>query len=345
MPPARRLRTRTLAKMGAGALAWKVRRRRRPLNVMIAVTNACNARCAYCAIPAREQPELSTDALLRLIDEVADAGAARVGLWGGEPLVRRDIGAIVDRCAERGLWTTMVTNGYLYPRKAEEIRRIDHLLISYDGDAAAHERNREPGAHAKVTAAIQAAARRGQPFWTLTVLTRHNLDQIEHVLDLAERHGAQAMFQVLHHGDELADGKGDAMAPDDARYRDALDRLDAARRAGRPVAMSPVALRALRSWPDFAVPVMDRPHAGLKCVAGRLSCNIDADGRVYACSLRVGLDDAPSAVQEGGFARAFAALGDPPCQSCSATAFTEYNALFALDPRAVVGWVARLAGR
>lgn len=324
-----------LAAAGGAALRHRITGRRTPLNVMFALTNVCNSRCGYCGIYDRAQPALDTATVLRLLDEMAAAGTRRVGLWGGEPLTRKDIGVIVDHCADLGFWTSLDTNGHLFPEKAHRLRRVSHLLFSYDGPS--HDRNREPGSRAKVLRAMEVAVAEGFPFWTLTVLTRHNLDEIDVILDEAEARGAMAIFQVLHHPDTLTGGRGAELVPEDAALRRAIRRLRDAHAAGRPVANSPASLDRLLAWPDFARARVYAPQA--RCAAGRLFANVDADGRVYPCSLLVG------AVPPGKgdtFDAAFQSLGDPPCTACTATAFTEYSALFALDPRVAWTWVKRL---
>lgn len=325
----------TLAALGGAALRHRLTGRRTPVNVMFALTNVCNSRCAYCGIFDREEPSLDTRAVLRLLDEMADAGTRRIGLWGGEPLTRRDIGQIVDRCAELGFWTSLDTNGHLFPDKVGQLRRLSHVLFSYDGPS--HDQNREPGSRTKVLRAMDVAQAEGFSFWTLTVLTRHNLDEIDAILDEAERRGARAIFQVLHHPDVLTGGRGTELVPTDAALRGALSRLRAALVAGRPVANSSASLDRLLGWPDFDRVRAADPRA--RCAAGRLFANVDADGKVYPCSLLVG--SVPPG-QGADFGEAFRSLADPPCTACTATAFTEYSALFDLDPRVGWTWARRL---
>ena len=97
-------------------------------------------------------------------------------------------------------------------------------------------------------------------------------------------------------------------------------------------------LDQMLSWPDYRVTSRPERSAGKRCLAGRLYCNVDTDGSVYACSLLVGRAPAKS-VLDVGFRRAFDSIGDLPCQSCVATCFTDYNCLFSLDPRTVLEWI------
>jgi hypothetical protein len=67
-------------------------------------------------------------------------------------------------------------------------------------------------------------------------------------------------------------------------------------------------------------------------------CNIDADGRVYPCSLLIG--EYPGALNalEVGFAKAFRATRELPCQACTASCYPEYNYLYGLYPSVAMDW-------
>lgn len=335
------MRARTLARFGRVALKHRLTAARAPLNAMVALTDRCNARCSYCDIPARGRPGLKTEVLIRLIDELAAAGCARLGFWGGEPLLRADLGRLLDHARGRGLWTTMDTNGYLFPRRVRELGSLDHVVFSLDGRAEHHEQNREPGSFPKVMAALAAARDHRVPFWTLTVLTRHNLGDIDFLLDLAEQYGGRASFQLLHHPPGVASAEAAALLPEPEHTRRALQYLLDAKAAGRPVAVSRATLHHLLTWPDYHQ-TLDRDPRRPRCLAGRLWVNVDPDGGLSPCSL-VGLGaGAPNAVQEG-FDAAFARLDPPDCRACLATCFTEYQHLFRLHPGPIVDAVRALA--
>ena len=114
-------------------------------DLRVSVTDRCNFRCPYC-MPAEIYGDryqfLPRDDLLtfeeieRLAAIMARLGAVKVRLTGGEPLVRSDIEKLVAMLARvSGIEDlTMTTNGYLLPRKAEELKRagLHRLSISLD---------------------------------------------------------------------------------------------------------------------------------------------------------------------------------------------------------------------
>jgi len=321
--------------MGWGALRRRLFGARVPLNVMLAVTDRCTNRCAYCRIPERARPDPPLAQLLQLIDDMHRAGTRRLGIWGGEPLVRDDLGRIIDAAKRHHLYVTLDTNGALVEKRLPELLRADHIVVAYDGLPEAHDANRCRGSHEKARRALEILAPR-MDTWTITVLTKHNLGSIDHILDLAEELGFACTFQVVHHNSLLGAPVEDFL-PDQRALRTAIGHIIERREAGARIASSREYLEYLRAWPDFRSPQREHPVGGLECLAGQLFANVDVDGAVYPCSLLVGAPGAPNAF-DMGFARAFAALSAPACQACNASCYVEYNHLFALDPAVIRAW-------
>ena len=327
-----------LARMGARTAAYLAFGMRCPVNVMLAVTNRCNGRCRYCQIPTRSSNDIPTADLLKLIDEMASAGTIRLGLWGGEPLVREDIGRIVSHAKRKGLYVTMDSNGLLWRERAQDLKELDHVVFALDGGRVAHEANRGDGTFAGVMDALEfASAARRPKVWTLTVLTKHNLQDIDAVIDTARRLKIHCAFQVLHHNNVMGRNH-EELLPTNEEYRAAIRHLLRRKREGAPISSSSRYLNYLLAWPDYRQPTRQDLRHCVRCKAGKLYGNIDADGKVYACSLLVGKAAASNAL-EAGFRKAYQAIPPPPCQACSAACFTEYNYLYAFDPLCIAEWM------
>jgi MoaA/NifB/PqqE/SkfB family radical SAM enzyme len=325
-------------KMTSAALAWKATGKRRPLNVMLALTDRCTGNCAYCAIPERKSPEMTTEQIRTMLTEAAGLGCQRLGLWGGEPLLRKDLGEVIAHAKGLGLFVTVDTNGHLIPKCDDALAKVDHLNISLDGLGQAHDALAGPGMFDRVMAGIEHARGRYK-FWTITVLTKQNIDQIDPILDLARKHGFQTTFQVLHHNDQL--GRNDGLYPEEQDVRKAFDLLLERKRQGAPVASSVKYLKHMIAWPDFKQPRIEKMSGVPKCAAGALYCNVDVNGDLYPCSLLIETGKPPNVV-EMGFAAAFEELGTAPCNACAAACFTEYNLLYGLDPATGINWVRAL---
>lgn len=309
---------------------------RKPLNVMLSVTNRCNSRCRYCKIPTRPSYELTTEQLLRLIDQMAECGTERLGIWGGEPLLREDIGEIIRHAKRHAMYVTLDTNGYLLPERLPEIEALDHTIIALDGDEYAHDSNRGKGSYRKVIRALENGSGKIK-IWTITVLTKNNLSCIDHILELSRKYHFMPTFQILHHNEYL--GSNDELMPTDEEYRAVIEELLRKKREGALIASSKRYLEHLRRWKNYSSIYSTSPQNGRRCLAGHLYCNVDTDGRVYPCSLLVGKVEGRDALSLG-FGRAFRSLDPPPCQSCTAACYTEYNYLYSLDLGATAEWVS-----
>ena len=329
-----------IVRMGSAALGARLLGSRRPLNLMLALTDRCTGRCNYCKIPQRGAPEMDTGEILRLLSEASELGCQRLGLWGGEPLLRDDLARIIGHAKSLGMFVTVDTNGHLIPERDADLAQADHLNIALDGDREAHDAGRGEGSWERAMRGVEHAARSGHLFWTITVLGKHNLGQVDWLLAQARRLNFLCTFQVLHHNEQL--GENDPYWPSDAEYRECIRLLLRRKEQGEPVATSRNLLEHLLRWPDFRVTRLERFLDYPDCLAGRLYCNVDVNGKLYPCSLLVDEQEAPDVRGPGGFRAAWEALAEAPCRACSATCFTEYNSLYGLDWRVCLNWIRAL---
>jgi len=151
--------------------------RGRPLHdLRISVTDRCNFRCVYCMPRAVFGPDhaflpraelLTFDEITRLVAIFARLGVEKVRLTGGEPLVRRELPALVRSLAPipgmRDL--TLTTNGVLLPEHASalKIAGLDRVTVSLDADDdATFTRMNDAGVPvSRVLAGIEAAEAAG----------------------------------------------------------------------------------------------------------------------------------------------------------------------------------------
>lgn len=324
-----------------GALRYRLTGHRMPLALTARVTWRCDALCAACGMPNSPRPELSTAEWVGVLDEAARLGCVRVGFTGGEPMLREDLGDLIDRCATLGIATTVETNGVRLAERARFLPAIRQVVVPIEGTEAVHDALREPGSHVAALAGLRAARSAGVAVSTVTTLCTRNDDpaELDAVLRTAEDLGGTALFQLMFSESPLASKAARRMAlPADAARR-ALQWILDAQAAGRPVGVSRRTLQYLQTWPDVQRITDTTPHEDVHCSAGNLHCAVDADGTLHPCILRRS-PDAPS-VRDGGFAAAFAALYESPCRACAVAPLVEYNYVLNLNRQALV---ERLAG-
>ena len=110
----------------------------------VSVTDRCNLRCEYCmpeeGIPlVRHEDVLSFEEIRAVVEAAVDLGVVKVRLTGGEPLVRRDVTALVGMVARiPGLDDlAMTTNGILLEQSAQPLadnglHRVNESLDAVD---------------------------------------------------------------------------------------------------------------------------------------------------------------------------------------------------------------------
>jgi MoaA/NifB/PqqE/SkfB family radical SAM enzyme len=104
----------------------------RPYHVQWMVTRRCNYRCKGCDV-WREQDvkELSTEEIKRGLDILKELGVIEITISGGNPLLRDDIGEIIEY-ASRFFVTTVYDNGSMAAEKIDAVRNADLVAISID---------------------------------------------------------------------------------------------------------------------------------------------------------------------------------------------------------------------
>src|ERR671931_2314738 len=138
-------------------------------SVRVSVTDKCNFRCRYC-MPAEGLQWLERDELLsfeeieRLVRVLAAMGVDEVRLTGGEPLVRRDLPALVRMLAGTpGVDDlSLTTNGVLLDRLAGPLVEAGLRRVNVSLDSLSHVRFAEitrRGALDRVLAGLEAAER------------------------------------------------------------------------------------------------------------------------------------------------------------------------------------------
>jgi len=87
------------------------------------ITNRCNLRCEYCVFWRRKfGKELQTDEIFSIIDQAEELGISFYSVTGGEPLLRDDIPEILRYAHDKGMVTTLVTNGILLRAFDSQVR-------------------------------------------------------------------------------------------------------------------------------------------------------------------------------------------------------------------------------
>jgi cyclic pyranopterin phosphate synthase len=178
----------------------------RPLrSLRLSVTDRCNLRCQYC-MPEQDYVWLPRETLLSfeelgaIVDAFSDLGVDRVRLTGGEPLLRKNLSALIGSLAVRPAVRdlALTTNGVLLESQARALREagLHRITVSLDTlDRRRFEQlTRFDNLHS-VLAGIDAAAAEFDGLKLDTVVMRGvNDDEMIALLEYGRRVGAEVRF-------------------------------------------------------------------------------------------------------------------------------------------------------
>ncbi len=135
--------------------------KRYPLALMLEPLYRCNLACAGCG--KIDYPDEILDQRLSLeecLGAVDECGAPVVSIAGGEPLLHRDMPAIVEGIVARRKFVYLCTNALLMDRKLDQYRPGPFFVwsVHLDGDEAMHDRSVcQTGVYRRAVAAIRRA--------------------------------------------------------------------------------------------------------------------------------------------------------------------------------------------
>ena len=166
-------------------------RQRYPLVLMLEPLFRCNLACAGCG--KIDYPDAILNRRLSVqecLDAVDECGAPMVAIPGGEPLIHKDIGAIVKGIVARKKFVSLCTNALLLEKKLGEFEPSPYLFFSVhlDGIKKHHDKSVcMDGGFERAVSAIKAAKARGFAVnVNATIFDGHPAEDIAEFLDFCK---------------------------------------------------------------------------------------------------------------------------------------------------------------
>jgi len=290
-----------------------------PFSASFAVTDRCNLTCGYCSCPYMDHTDSPHADVARVFDRLDDMGVRRLGLVGGEPMLRRDLPDNVALAKSHRFVVCVNTNLTLYRRFPERLAGVDLVFTSLDGDAETHGANRGEGSHDGVLDAIRALVARRMPVVAICVVTERNLDQADVLLDQAAALGIRVHFQPVCTGGPAPEGYSPDLSNE--TFRAFFRRLLERKRDGRPVASSRRYLAYMAAWDDFRTTAFLDPNT--RCAAGRAFLYVDPRGNAFPCPYT--RNTSPVSLLRERWEDAWS--GETPCTRCNVGPMVEFNLL------------------
>ncbi|ROO51798.1 radical SAM family protein [Micromonospora sp. Llam0] len=163
-----------------------------PLSVILQITKRCNFDCSFCSetlqLPDPTLPELDT-----IRSNLA--GVGRVFLSGGEPLLRRDFGDIVDMYSPDFILgiPTNATRGLQHAKSM--VDKVAFVNVGLEGPRATT--NRVRGDYDQVMSGVRAFLDAGLPLSLSAVVYRSTLHALPFTYQIADVIGAGKLKLIL----------------------------------------------------------------------------------------------------------------------------------------------------
>ena len=255
----------------------------RPFFLAHAITYGCNSKCKTCTywqMSSRTKEDMSTQEVFRLLDEAYECGMRGYYLFGGEPLVRRDIGKVVDYAKNKGYVTTMNTNASLLGAKAEELQNLDFVFVSLDYFNEYHDfiRGRK-GSFNEVMKGIRKLREVANTKVTLvTTISTLNFDAVEPMAKLAKNLQSGISYNAVEPTVQTSFEQGRTESPvqnyglSKEQLRTFYDTLLRLKRQGYPLLETEHVLKHF---------IEDKPWA---CEFPKMFVYVSADKKIFSCT-------------------------------------------------------------
>jgi MoaA/NifB/PqqE/SkfB family radical SAM enzyme len=183
-----------------------------PFYASFKVTHKCSLRCSFCNVWMEDTPDLSKNNVFKVLDNIGNSSIIVLSLEGGDPLVRKDLGEILQYASTKPFYLFFTTNGHLIDKRPmkEYGQYIDYLHISID----------EGHGNLEFFDRLEEFQSFGPEICIQIVVTKETLDALEEKVKRVFDVGGRTVVMPACH----LDGTDDYY-PDPATFRDDILRL------------------------------------------------------------------------------------------------------------------------
>ena len=269
---------------------------RGPLIVFLSVTERCNLRCKKCTIwnSAKQgtEPELSREEIFSFLSQLSSMGTKIIALWGGEPLLNKNLFEIIREINRLSMIPYLVTNGFLLNEDTvDQLMKSGLGSISVSMDNAFPEKHDEmkgvKGAFARTCKGLSLLRKMGGKKTHIGINMIICKDNVEEILPMAKLASSLELnwlkFIPVHFGfpyNQMEFGNRDLM-PDEQDIESIQRNLLEARKYLVERGLYTNSITFLREFKSF----FTGAYLMKQCYAGYLLCNVDSYGNVTQCSI------------------------------------------------------------
>lgn len=171
-----------------------------PLSVCFQVTKKCNLNCKYCLSSSGVKADygLTTEEVKGLINNLGKIGVNRLDFTGGEPLIRKDLGELIDCAKENHINTIVTTNTLLLnDDNIEVLKKADLVQISIDGPEDVHNEQRQGKVFEKTIENIKKLQEHHVKIRLNSFIYNSNKEYVDYLMDLSNELGVFSHLFII----------------------------------------------------------------------------------------------------------------------------------------------------
>ncbi len=259
----------------------------KPHHAQWMVTRRCNYQCRSCNVwKDKDERELTADEIKKGFDILKKLGIVELVISGGDPLLRDDIGEIIDYASKLFI-TTVYDNGSIAAKKIDLLRKVDFVAISIDSlDQAKNDYIKAvPGALKVATQTVETLHKEGIKVSVTPTISQKNIYEIVDITNYFTAKGipvwyclyaydtsldAKQLFKIGKANDEFVITDKQAMV----KLCDALIEM---KKKNKKILMTNKLLKAMRSLYE------EDSKRTWKCQALNQFLVVDHLGRIAGC--------------------------------------------------------------
>ena len=203
-----------------------------PFSVVFALTYKCQCNCVHCSVADYENKnnELTTDEAKSVLDFIAAWGPLKITFFGGEPLLRNDLVDLVSYASQKGMRTSIDTNGILLDRQmVVDLKKagIGNINVSIDSSAAfVHDALRQSdGCFLSAIEGLKLCTQHAIPCLISTYASKRALREgdLERIVALARKmrlNGVKILFPIL--SGKWRENESERLGPEEEKHLESL---------------------------------------------------------------------------------------------------------------------------
>lgn len=245
-------------------------KKRIPIYVFFELTHHCNLNCLHCYVVKEKRPELPTDKIKEIIDQLRRQNCLILNFSGGEVFLKKDFFDIAWYAKEKGFAIKVFTNGTLIDeviaKKIAELKPLRVEITIFSTQQKIHDSiTGVDGSLRKSLRALGLLSKEKVPLRIKSTLMKQNVSRYKDIIKLAESLGAKYQF------DPNIIPK---LNKDKSPQRFGIEKNDLSKILGDP---------KISTNEDSIFDIARKGMDSLPCSAGHNSCAISCYGDVFPC--------------------------------------------------------------